>query len=229
MQIHLAKPGGERHGPFTLEQVNQDLAAKKYRDSDFWAWYDGADAWVPLYSVPGILASALSPRSTTASTGGEEPSMAAEFKAHSASGNISAATASAVTTDKPEQEPAESATAQLASGMPFGALQQIFIFTTGEGPDLMKSPVTHTVLQRIVGEDWAAIREKVPRDVFGRCDIGEKLRQEGKVPDAAWRAMSALKPALIQQAKSGALRTCVRTFSIESGEVVAVFLFYAKQ
>ena len=65
MQIHLAKPGGERHGPFTLEQVNKDLAAKKYHDSDYWAWYDGADAWVPLYSVPGIVPGAASTQSAS--------------------------------------------------------------------------------------------------------------------------------------------------------------------
>ena len=54
MQIHLATPGGEKQGPYTLEQINRDLAAKKYRDTDYWAWYDGAEAWVPLYAVPGI-------------------------------------------------------------------------------------------------------------------------------------------------------------------------------
>src|SRR2546427_11794637 len=54
MQIHLATPGGEKQGPYTLEQINRDLTAKKYRDTDYWAWYDGAEAWVPLYAVPGI-------------------------------------------------------------------------------------------------------------------------------------------------------------------------------
>ena len=210
MQIHLAKPGGERQGPFTLEQVNHDLAAKKYRDSDYWAWYDGADAWVPLYSVPGILESALSTQAA--------PREAA-----------AKASPSAARAAKPEPDSAQPAAAQLASGMPLEALRQIFIFTTGEGPALTKSPMALAIFQKIIGAEWAAIRDKVPRDVFGRCDIGAKLREQGKIPEPAWRAMSALKPEVVQQAKSGALRTCVRTFSIEDGETVAVFLFYGKQ
>ena len=85
------------------------------------------------------------------------------------------------------------------------------------------------MLQEIIGEDWSTVRDKVPRDVFGRCNIGERVRSEGKVPPSAWRAMSAIKPALIQRAREGEYRTCVRTFAIETGEVVAVFLFYGSQ
>ncbi len=54
MQIHLSKPGGGREGPYTLEQIKKDLAAHKYRDSDYWAWHEGLTEWVPLYSLPGI-------------------------------------------------------------------------------------------------------------------------------------------------------------------------------
>jgi hypothetical protein len=84
------------------------------------------------------------------------------------------------------------------------------------------------MLREIIGEDWGTIRDKVPRDVFGRCNIGDRVRTEGNVPSSAWRAMSALKPGLIQRAREGGYHTCVRTFSIETGEVVAVFLFYGK-
>jgi len=41
--------------------------------------------------------------------------------------------------------------------------------------------------------------------------------------------MSALRPELVQRAKEGAYRTCVRTFSTEASDVVAVFLFYNKE
>src|SRR5215468_569318 len=54
MQIYLSKPAGQREGPFTVEQINQDLAAKKYKDTDYWAWYDGLSDWVPLHAVPGV-------------------------------------------------------------------------------------------------------------------------------------------------------------------------------
>ena len=43
-------------GPYTLEQINADIAAKKYKDSDYWAWYQGLTAWVPLYAVGGVCA-----------------------------------------------------------------------------------------------------------------------------------------------------------------------------
>src|SRR5215468_4844797 len=56
MQIYLSKPAGQREGPFTVQQINQDLAAKKYKDTDYWAWYDGLSEWVPLHAVPGVCA-----------------------------------------------------------------------------------------------------------------------------------------------------------------------------
>jgi hypothetical protein len=73
------------------------------------------------------------------------------------------------------------------------------------------------------------LRERVPRDVFGRCDIAQRLRSESAVPSSAWKAMSALKPDLVEKARAGAYRICVRTFSIENNDVVALFLFYNKQ
>src|SRR3954470_20457958 len=57
MQIHLSKPNGHREGPFTVEEINRDLASRKYSDSDYWAWYEGLSSWVPLHSVPGVKGS----------------------------------------------------------------------------------------------------------------------------------------------------------------------------
>ncbi len=54
MQIYLAKPGGPKEGPYSLEKINADLAARKYKDDDYWAWHEGLTAWVPLYSVGGV-------------------------------------------------------------------------------------------------------------------------------------------------------------------------------
>src|SRR5438874_1223030 len=134
MQIHLAQPGGERRGPYTLEEVNQDLAAKKYRDTDYWAWYDGTDAWVPLYSVPGILESAFSAHSAATEPDSNEIGIAAELEEpETTSANAAVATVRAAKTTERQPAPAP-AKSQLASGMPFAALDQIFIFTTGEGP-----------------------------------------------------------------------------------------------
>lgn len=56
MQIYLAKPGGALEGPFTLDKINEDLSARRYKDSDYWAWHKGLTDWVPLYSIGGVCA-----------------------------------------------------------------------------------------------------------------------------------------------------------------------------
>src|SRR4051794_923843 len=58
MDIYLSKPSGQKEGPFTLEQINSDLAANKYHDTEFWAWHEGLPDWTPLHSLPGVSAHA---------------------------------------------------------------------------------------------------------------------------------------------------------------------------
>ena len=41
MQIHLSKPGGQKEGPFTVDQINHDLAAGRLVH---WGDVDGPDA-----------------------------------------------------------------------------------------------------------------------------------------------------------------------------------------
>src|SRR5271169_4979163 len=62
LQIYLAKPGGQREGPYTLDQINADLAARKYSTSDFWAWHEGLPQWGPLYAIGGVLNTAKADR-----------------------------------------------------------------------------------------------------------------------------------------------------------------------
>ena len=52
MQIHIARDG-QKMGPFTLEEVNRQLAAGILRLSDL-AWYEGAAGWAALSTVPGV-------------------------------------------------------------------------------------------------------------------------------------------------------------------------------
>ena len=40
------------------------------------------------------------------------------------------------------------------------------------------------MMLEMVGEDPDSLRQRVPRDVFGQCNLGERIRQEGKVPGA---------------------------------------------
>lgn len=52
MQIHIARDG-KPMGPFSLEDVNRQLAAGTLSLSDQ-AWYEGAAGWAPLSTVPGV-------------------------------------------------------------------------------------------------------------------------------------------------------------------------------
>src|SRR5450759_2380814 len=55
MQIHIAR-NGQPMGPFSLEEVNRQLAAGTLSVSDQ-AWYEGAAGWAPLSTVPGVSSS----------------------------------------------------------------------------------------------------------------------------------------------------------------------------
>ena len=212
MDIHLAKPGGEREGPFTLEQINASLAERRFRDSDYWAWYDGLDSWVPLHQIPGVIGA----RESSPETSAPEPLGAAKGDTQ-------------IVDRQSSGVPQKNIPPGLFSGMPVQALEQIFVFTNGEGPAAMESPVTAQILEEIMGAGPDVIRDQAPRDVFGRCSIPSQLAEQGKVPGSAWRAMSALRPKLTQEARDGAYRICVRTFETESGQKVAAFLFYNKE
>jgi hypothetical protein len=56
MQIHVARDG-KQLGPFSLEEINRQLAAGTLSLSDQ-AWYEGAAGWAPLSTVPGVGAAA---------------------------------------------------------------------------------------------------------------------------------------------------------------------------
>ena len=58
MQIHIARDG-QPMGPFSLEEVNRQLAAGTLSLSDQ-AWYEGAAGWAPLSTVPGVGSSGTS-------------------------------------------------------------------------------------------------------------------------------------------------------------------------
>jgi hypothetical protein len=62
MQIYIARDG-KQLGPFTLEEVNRQLAAGTLSLSDN-AWYEGAAGWAPLSSVPGVSGAASASGST---------------------------------------------------------------------------------------------------------------------------------------------------------------------
>ena len=53
MQVHVAR-NGQRMGPFSLEEINRQLAAGTWSGTDL-AWYEGAPGWVQLSTVPGVI------------------------------------------------------------------------------------------------------------------------------------------------------------------------------
>jgi len=59
MQIHVARDG-QPTGPFSLEEINRQLAAGTLSLSDQ-AWYEGATGWAPLSTVPGVSGAASPP------------------------------------------------------------------------------------------------------------------------------------------------------------------------
>ena len=79
MQIHIARDG-KQLGPFSLEEINRQLAAGTLSLSDN-AWYEGASGWAPLSTVPGVTGgastSASIPATTTLSAAASPPASAA--------------------------------------------------------------------------------------------------------------------------------------------------------
>jgi len=52
MQVHIAR-NGQALGPFSLEEINRQLAVGTLSPSDL-AWYEGASGWIALSTVPGV-------------------------------------------------------------------------------------------------------------------------------------------------------------------------------
>lgn len=54
-------------GPFSLEEINRQLAAGTLSLSDN-AWYEGAAGWMPLSSVPGVTTATSAPPPSSPTT-----------------------------------------------------------------------------------------------------------------------------------------------------------------
>ena len=225
-QIYLAKPGEPRKGPYTLEQIKQDLSVGSYQDSDYWAWGEGMPGWVPLYELPGVSEDGETAAVAT------KPVAAIASQERSVSG-LAAAAVSVVapgTAAEPEvEQPTDTPRPDPASGMPFAALVRIFLFTSGDGPAAWHAPEVMRMLEATIGVDIGTIRLDIPRDIVSQCAPNELLKQDGSISEAAWRVMATYQPDLVQQARERLLRVCVRTFRVDAGTVVALVLFYNKQ
>lgn len=52
MQVHIAR-NGQALGPFSIEEINRQLAVGTLSPSDL-AWHEGAPGWIALSTVPGV-------------------------------------------------------------------------------------------------------------------------------------------------------------------------------
>ncbi len=75
MQIYIAR-NGQRLGPYSVEEVNRQLASGAISSNDQ-AWYEGAAAWAPLTSIPGVILPGATGGAVAAAGGSAMPPTAA--------------------------------------------------------------------------------------------------------------------------------------------------------
>lgn len=114
-----------------------------------------------------------------------------------------------------------------ASHMPLEYLLHIFIFTDGNGQDVLGSRLVIGMLQDTAEaalEDFMGI---VPSDIIAHSDVANQLRQTGQFPESAWEVMGPLDSQNTFMARMGAYKTVVRTFSDpRTNEQIALVLIY---
>lgn len=65
MKIHLAGRG-QQLGPYSLRELNDEIAAGRIRPADWMAWHKRCAGWVPLAGLAGIGIAPAMPRGMTA-------------------------------------------------------------------------------------------------------------------------------------------------------------------
>ncbi len=79
MMIHIDR-GGERMGPYSLEDVNRYLADGTLQSSDL-GWYEGAADWAPVTNIEGVVAAGAAPPPTPGAAGSTCPNCQAPVEA----------------------------------------------------------------------------------------------------------------------------------------------------
>lgn len=150
MQIHIARDG-KPMGPFSLEEINRQLAAGTLSLSDQ-AWYEGAAGWAPLSTVPGV---------NGGSTGAELPyPPRADATTPSVPAVMAPTVGGPVTAAPTETSPTQSTSKLITTGYILCALALVpgcFGFAFGMAAlvvgvvNLTKGSVLHGVVQIVLG------------------------------------------------------------------------------
>jgi len=65
MKIHLAGQG-QQLGPYSLRELNEEIAAGRIRPADWMAWHKGCTGWIPLAGLAGLATASVMPPGMTA-------------------------------------------------------------------------------------------------------------------------------------------------------------------
>jgi hypothetical protein len=98
MEIHIAR-SGQKMGPFSLEEVNRQLAAGTLSLSDL-AWYEGAAGWAALSTVPGVRTGAA-PSTASVAPAAATPSVSTPAVTAPASGPVMPAASAPIAKTEP--------------------------------------------------------------------------------------------------------------------------------
>ncbi len=119
---------------------------------------------------------------------------------------------------------------RFASNMPFSSLHKIFVFTSGDGKNVLGCPIATGTLADTVGCPFDELRSNpnLAFDIIEKSDVGNQIQQTGQFPESAWVAMNGIDARATLLAQTGLYKMCVRTFRTIRSESGAFVLLYKK-
>jgi HEAT repeat protein len=128
---------------------------------------------------------------------------------------------------------------QFASHMPLSNLEQVFIFTDGDGQALARpagqrlaigSTAAAGVLQDTAEaplKDILDVLVRVSFNVIAHSGVPDLAQRMGQLPEPAWAAISKIDPIMVEKAQAGIYRNVVRAVADPlSGEQMLLLLVY---
>ena len=116
---------------------------------------------------------------------------------------------------------------RFASNMPLSSLHKIFVFTSGDGENVLTDPAATGTLADTVGCPFEELAGQ-SFDIIEQSNVGNLIQQTGQFPETAWTAMNGIDARATMLAQTGLYKMCVRTFRTVRGESGAFVLLYKK-